>query len=119
MPMPGEPSLSLSSDGYYWFLHPLIERLRTVTGQYIDLYGDASFFGESMAALERMLAEAKEMVLSNPQTWQVHAGTQMKPEHKEFYSEVDRTHFMELLSKWQQIIVRAKKTGRPVVCFGD
>ena len=43
IPQQGEPSLWLNSDGYYWFLHPLIEKLASETGQYIDLYGDASF----------------------------------------------------------------------------
>ena len=114
MPMPSEPSLWLDSDGYYWFLHPLIERLKAQTGEYIDLYGDASFYGESLIALERTVAEAKEMVLSHPQSWQVHTGTQLKPEHKELYSEVDRTNFMELLSKLEQIIARAKEIDRPV-----
>ena len=35
---PAEPSLGFEGDdGYYWFLHPLFERLAAETGQYIDL----------------------------------------------------------------------------------
>src|SRR5262249_15998931 len=119
IPMPSEPSLCLNSDGYYCFLHPLFERLRTETGQYIDLYGDASFFGDSLSALERVVADAKRLVLSQPATWRVHTGTQLTPEHKELYADVEKNRFLALLGRWEQIIARAKEIGHPVVCLGD
>jgi hypothetical protein len=119
VPLESEPSLWLSNDGYYWFLHPLFERLHAETGQYIDLYGDASFSGKSMMALERLAADAKKLVRSQPPTWRVHTGTQLAPEQKEVYSEVEKARFMELLVKLDQIIQRAKEIGQPVVCFGD
>jgi hypothetical protein len=49
-PSRSEPSLTLDDDGYYWFLHPLWERLRPETGQYIDLYGYAGFAGSCSSA---------------------------------------------------------------------
>jgi hypothetical protein len=119
IPKQGEPSLWLDSDGYYWFLHPLFEKLQSETGQYIDLYGDASFTGASLSALERMVAEAMGLVQAQPATWQVHTGTQLRPEHKELYAGVEKDRFLVLLHKWQQIIERAKEIGKPVVCFGD
>jgi hypothetical protein len=119
IPQQGEPSLWLSSDGYYWFLHPLFENLRSETGQYIDLYGDASFTGASLSALERMVAEAVGLVQAQPATWQVHTGTQLRPEHKELYVDVEKDRFLALLHKWLKIIERAKEIGKPVVCFGD
>jgi hypothetical protein len=119
IPQRSEPSLWLNSDGYYWFLHPLIEKLQSETGQYIDLYGDASFSGASLSALERMVAEAEKLVHNQPASWQVHTGTQVGPEHKELYAEVNRGQFLSLLHKWREIIARAKDLGKPVVCFGD
>jgi hypothetical protein len=119
IPQQSEPSLWLESDGYYWFLHPLFEKLRSETGQYIDLYGYASFSGATLSVLERMVAEAVRLVQAQPATWQVHTGTQVRPDHKELYAEVKKDCFLELLNKWQQIIARAKETGKPIVCFGD
>jgi hypothetical protein len=118
-PQPREPSLWFENDGYYCFLHPLIGQLQSETGQYIDLYGDASFSGESLSALERMVAEAIALVQAQPAVWQVHTGTQIRPEHKEVYAEVEKDRFLALLQTWEQIIARAKEIGKPVVCFGD
>jgi hypothetical protein len=59
VPIRDEPLLSLNDDAIYSFLHPLFERLRWETGQYIDLYGDASFSDWRLATLKRMLAQAR------------------------------------------------------------
>ena len=119
VPLPGEPSLSLDNDGYYWFLLSLFERLCAETGQMIDLYGDASFAGASLTALERIVAEARTMVLAKPEFWSVHVGTQVQPVRREVYEPVDREAFLALLDRWTHVIVRAEELGRPVVCFGD
>jgi hypothetical protein len=137
VPVQGEPSLFLDDDGYYWFLHPLFGKLQAKTGQYIDLYGDASFLGESLAALEQMLLEARSLVESQSETWDVHVGTEIRPkgkdlfklegskvvgnwEHvKELFNAVQREQFLELIAQWQEVVARAKELGRPVVCFGD
>lgn len=119
IPVQDEPSLSLENDGYYWFLHPLFERLAMETGQYIDLYGGASFAGESLAALERTLAEARRLVAPQPERWSVHIGSQVSPERRELYCAVEREALSALLDRWGVIIERAKLRGRPVVCCGD
>lgn len=137
IPVQNEPSLFLEDDGYYWFLHPLFERLRTETGQYIDLYGDASFGEANLSALEQVLKEARALVESQPVAWEVHVGTQIIPKGKdlfkvvgaeivgnwenvqEIYKGVERNQFSELISQWQMITARARVLGRPVVCFGD
>ena len=119
IPQQSEPSLWLESDGYYWFLHPLFEKLQSETGQYIDLYGDASFTDASLSALERMIDEAMSLVKAHPATWQVHTGAELSPKYKELYAAVEKDRFLELLAKWQLIIARAKEIGKPVVCFGD
>jgi hypothetical protein len=105
------PVLELEDDGYYWFLHPLFERLAAETGQYIDLYGNATFFGEDLDSLERTLTAAQELVLSQPEAWEVltngRAGT------------VQRVQLLQLLDTWEDAIRAAKEQGRPIICFGD
>ena len=118
-PAQDEPTIWLTSDGYYWFLHPLIERLRTDTGQYIDLYGDAVFLGPDLVKLKQTLVEARALVQSQPLEWDVHVRTQISPSHKELYSSVERSKFLQLIDSWEEIIERAQALNRPVVCFGD
>lgn len=118
-PIEGEPSLAMDCDGYYWFLHPLFTELYNVTGEYIDLFGEASFQGENLEALGRSLSSARAVVESQADAWQVHVGTQVSPEHRELYKPVERDQFIDLLDRFQRIVARAKELGRPVVCFGD
>jgi hypothetical protein len=111
--------LWLDDHGPYWFLHPLFERLRDQTGQYIDLYGDALFSGDALAALERVVAEARELVASQPEAWQVHVGTQLSPEQRELYRPAERARMLALLEQWGAVVQRARALGLPVVCLGD
>jgi len=113
------PGIALDDDGYYWFLHPLFERLAAETGQYIDLYGNASFFGADLCALERMLKTARELVWSQPETWEVHTGTQIRPVHQEVFKPVERARMIQLLDTWDDAVRAAKEHERPIVCFGD
>src|SRR5437879_580930 len=100
-PLQSEPSLCLNDDGYYWFLHPLFEQLRAETGQYIDLYGGASFDDGGLIALEKMLAQAARLVSGQPATWLVHTGKETKPLHQELYAEVEKACFLDLVSAWK------------------
>ena len=127
-PVKGEPSISLDNDGYYWFLHPLFEDLRTTTGQYIDLYGDASFSGEQLVALEEMLKNARRLVDLQSAIWSVCIGYELVPRRKnarsrsrpkEIMATVEKQRFLAELDKWESIVARAKELNRPVVCFGD
>jgi hypothetical protein len=126
-PLQNERSLQLD-EGYYWFLHPLYEDLARVTGQYIDLYGDASFSGKNLAALEQMLKRALRLIESQESTWNVCIGTELVPHQKVTYSPphlketlaaVEKARFLWLISQWEQVVTRAKELDRPVVCFGD
>jgi hypothetical protein len=119
VPLRDEPLLSLGDDAVYSFLHPLLERLRWETGQYVDLYGDASFAGWRLAALQRMLAQARLLAESQPETWEVHVGTQLAPTLRDLWSPLDRKTFLDLITRWERIVERAEELGRPVVCFGD
>jgi hypothetical protein len=118
-PMQNQSSLCLENDGVYWFLHPLFERLRVETGQYIDLYGDASFAGDGLPALKRMLAEARSLAESQPECWQVNVGTQVSPVSRELYEPVRREVLLALLAQWAEVVRRAEELECPVVCCGD
>jgi hypothetical protein len=112
---PAEPSLGFEGDdGYYWFLHPLFERLAAETGQYIDLYGYARFAGPDLLALSRMLAEARRLVEGQPESWSVQ--TAVAPV---LHRQVTRAEFLRLLSAWERAASRAQELGRAVICFGD
>src|SRR5262245_50339246 len=88
---PNEPSLGFEDDGYYWFLHPLFEGLMVETGQYIDLYGSAMFAGPDLAALGRMLTEARRQVEARPESWEVQ--TAVAPV---LHQQVSRDEFLRL-----------------------
>lgn len=105
--------------GYYWFLHPLFERLAQSTGQYIDLYGSAEFRGDDLAALNGTLFEARELVLAQPERWSVHVGTQTAPVRCELFKDVERPKFLALIDGLVDLVKQARKTGRPIVCDGD
>jgi hypothetical protein len=119
VPDPGELSLWLEDDAAYWFLHPLFERLAAQTGQYIDRHGDATFAGRQFAALKGMLAGARRLAESRPDSWEVHVGTQVLPVRRELYKWLDRERLLKLLAEWERVVERAEQLGRPVVCFGD
>lgn len=118
-----EPRLSLEDDGYYWFLHPLFENLEAETGQYIDLYGGASFGGEKLLSLERMLRAARELIESQPTTWQVRVATEvLSPGEsgtpKEIWNSVRRDEFLKLWAEWERVVVRAKNWVAPSFAWG-
>jgi hypothetical protein len=119
LPTVDEPQLALDDDGYYWFLHPLFEQLRTATGLYIDLYGDAAFNVHELNLLERMLSTARSLVEQQSESWEVHTGSQIYPVRKEVYKVVERAEFLRLLCRWEQVLERVRQTGRLLVCYGD
>jgi len=117
-----EFSVSFDDDengGYYWFLHPLFERLAHSTGQYIDLYGEAEFRGDDLAALDETLSEARQLVSAQPEQWSVHVGTQIGPVQRELFRDVERSKFLALIDGLSALVTQARSTGRPVVCLGD
>ena len=117
-----EFSVSFDDDGnggYYWFLHPLFERLARRTGQHIDLYGSAEFRGDDLTALDDTLAEARQLVLAQPERWSVHVGTQTAPARRKVFKDVEKSTFLALIDRLTDLVKQARSTGRPVVCLGD
>lgn len=119
VPHPDKPSFSLDDDGYYWFLYPLFAQLYEHTAQMVDLYGKAFFEGTSLDALQEVLAQARQQLESQPETWQVSVSLQISPEYKEVFDEVSRTTFLEILDRWKRLVEFAQKHGLGIVCWGD
>jgi len=112
-------TLSFENDGYYWYLHPLFEKMAESIGIYIDLYGDAEFNKDNIVHLESLLAEANNMISKEADYWNVHTGTQTKPEHKEIYSKVSKTNFINKLNFLGKLVTEVKENNLKLVFFGD
>jgi hypothetical protein len=114
-----KPTVTFDDDGYYWFLHPPFVDLASQTGQYIDLYGDASFAGPALDALGDTVERARRLVQGQPEAWQVHVGTQTAPVPGELNSAVERSTLWQVLERLGEIVAIAKGQNGRVVCLGD
>jgi hypothetical protein len=112
--------IALDDDGYYWFLHPLFERLRDECGKYIDLYGDALFSRDDFARLRRLLSDAELLARKEPRrTFPVRIGKQLRPVVKDVYAEVDRAKLLDLIFRFRALIDEAERCDGIVECQGD
>ena len=109
----------LDDDGYYWYLHPLFDKLRKSTGVYIDLYGYAEFDRDSIEVLESMLSQASEWISKEPDIWKVHTGSQLSPIQKEIYETVTKIEFEKKLKLLNQLISEVKESGSKLIFMGD
>jgi hypothetical protein len=114
-----EPRTCLFDDGYYWFLYPFWVELRERTGQYVDLYGNASFSGAALDVFRAVLAKACKVVRDQPESWRVHTGTHIGPVRTELYETVYRAELLRLLDTLSAIAARAAELGGAVECSGD
>jgi len=112
-------SISLSDDGYYWFLHPLFQQLRDESGKYVDLYGDAFFTREDYPRLRRLLDEANEMARRQPSAWEVQVGTQLRPTRKEIYGTVQRDNLFKIITTLRKMVDLADELDGVLECTGD
>lgn len=113
------PRAILDNDGYYWFLHPLMDRLRLSHGRYIDLYGDVEFRVGELSLLYNLLDEAETMVRARPERWQVHMGTVVLPTTRELYADVEQGAFLRLIAQLRDIVAAAEDAGAGVLFLGD
>jgi len=111
--------VALNDDGYYWFLHPLFERLRDQCGKYIDLYGDALFTRDDFSRLRELLDEASALAKAKPATWNVHVGTQLQPTRKELYAAVSREQLLTLIKAMRNMVETADRLDGQLECVGD
>ncbi|MBL8797152.1 MAG: hypothetical protein JNM56_24840 [Planctomycetia bacterium] len=114
-----EPLLCLEDDGYYWFLHSGFERLGAETGQYIDLYGMASFEGDKRLALAQMLAEVRVLAEVHPEFFRLYVQTQSQALHEGAFKPIERRRLLSLITHWQIVVDRAQELNRAVLCVGD
>jgi hypothetical protein len=112
-------TLSLRDDGYYWFLHPLFERLRDESGKYLDLYGDAVFTRDDYPRLRRLLDEADRIAQGQPRSWEVHVGTELRPTRKEIYRVVERENLLGIISTFRRMVDVAERLCGVIECIGD
>lgn len=112
-------TISLNDDGYYWFLHPLFQRLRDESGKYVDLYGDALFTRADYPRLRRLLDEADSMARRQPQAWEVHVGTQLQPGRKEIYRTVERASLLKIIDTLRNMVDVADELDGVLECIGD
>jgi hypothetical protein len=114
-----EPRTCLFDDGYYWFLYPFWVELRERTGEYVDLYGNASFSGPALDAFRGVLGKAQAVAVDRPEAWRVHTGTHIGPVRTELYETVYRAELLRLLETLSVIAARAAELGGSVECSGD
>jgi hypothetical protein len=112
--------IALEDDGYYWFLHPLFERLRDECGKYIDPYGDALFSRDDFARLRRLIGDAELLTRKEPRrAFPVRIGKQLHPVVKDVYAEVDRAKLLDLLRRFRALIDEAERCDGVIECLGD
>jgi hypothetical protein len=99
-------------DGYYWFLYPAFVKLYERTGQFISLYGNACFEGESLETLRALLEQAKQMALLLSETWTVHDGT-YDP------GKVRREALLTLVDDLARLVAKAIDEQGRVLCLGE
>lgn len=113
------PRASLRSDGYYWYLYPLIERLRKSHGKYIDLFGNAAFRKGELSLLLGFLNEAQALIESQPASWKVHIGTETGLVKRELYAALERREFVDLIAQLRAVASAAEAAGSSVLFVGD
>ncbi len=111
--------VALQDDGYYWFLYPLFERLGEECGKILDLYGGGLFTRDDFPRLRQMLDEAQAMAERQPESWQVHVGTELQPTPRELYKTVQRARFLELITTLRTMVDTADRLGGALECIGD
>ena len=113
------PQVTFREDGYYWFLDPLIERLRESHGKHIDLYGNAEFRKSELSLLTRFLGDAEVLIQSRPARWKVRVGTPSGPQKRGAHVEVERGKFMSLILQLRDVVSAAEEAGSSVLFIGD
>jgi K+ transporter len=116
-----ETSILFEDDADYWYLwSSMIKEIKTATGELIDLYGNAEFFGNNLSKVEKIVFNQLEELKQIKETqWEVCVGTQTKPIKKEIFKTLIKKDIEEKLQRFLSIIRQAKQTGEKVICCGD
>lgn len=107
-------------DGAYEFLHSWFLQVRQTTGKYVDLYGDATFEASGgLSMLADVMRTARAKAASQPPSWEVHVGTQVRPERKELYRRIERQHLLLSIDRLVRLLEEAAELDKPLVFQGD
>ena len=113
------PDVYFEDDGYYWHLHDVFLELHRITGQYIDLYGNAAFAAQQIATLETALLDALENAKSKPSSWAVHVGDQTHPVNRPLYKTVARKQLINLINNVLDAAKTARDRSMTLAFWGD
>jgi hypothetical protein len=120
-PVPDPNELQLHLDDECNFLYPWL--LARKTRQMIDPYGDARFSGLQLQDLKLMIQEIREEVTRQSDSVEIVSNCEIQVSVRRDRvvprPTIRKTRLVEILTTWEDIIERAEKTNRPVVCFGD
>ena len=109
-----------TEDGTYEFLQPWFLEVRQAIGKYIDLYGDVTFDSSNgLTMLTDAVRSARAKAQSQPRIWQVHVGTQLRPERKELFRTMDRGRLLSSIDRFAGLVQEAADLDRPLVFRGD
>ncbi|MCA9068371.1 MAG: hypothetical protein KDA84_05585 [Planctomycetaceae bacterium] len=110
---------SFEPEAYFWFLHPLFERLAQDHGKYIDLYEGCAFTPEELHLFEDFLADAEVLVRQQELRFRVHVGTQTHPIEKELFIEVGRESYLGFLASLRSAVQSCAEGAKPLCFYGD
>jgi hypothetical protein len=109
-----------AEDGTYEFLQPWFLQVRQAAGKYVDLYGDATFDSSNgLKMLVDAVRSARAKAESQPRVWEVHVGTQLRPERKELFRAMDRRQLLSSIDRLAELLQEAADLDRPLVFRGD
>ena len=113
------PKLWLSDNGLYWYLFPHFEQLAKLTGQLIDLYGDAKFAGGDLGFLDHTLQEVLQELERQPDTWEQKTGELLDVVPKTLTDRVSKNDVGAFVVQFRDLIAKAIKGSGAITCTGD
>lgn len=135
-----EPRIALAGS-YCHFMSPLFDQLQKEIGKEIDPYDYASILGDELAAVERMLERAVEMLATQPESWEICVGTIRLPDAEavarvqadypdlrlelthtcnyKMHETVRKDSFLKVIEEWRIVIARARELKLAMLCLGD
>jgi len=114
-----EFKLVFEPEAFYWVLTPEIDHLKSVTGKYIDLYGDVKFRPVESVHLKKLINDVKDRISTMPDYWQELVGQQVHPVKKDIYKKVSKLKFLEFIHEFELIVKESENQNLSVVFVGD
>lgn len=113
------PGLEFEDDGYFWILYPFFDELFDKTGQHIDLYGDAEFYGDNLVELQEMVRRARTFVDNLDSKLEVTSVSATLIGGRLEHPTIQKSKLVKLLNRFRDVVLFAIDNNCRVVCFGD